>query len=64
MAAAARLLDMRATIVMPSDAPRLKRERTAALGAEVVLYDRDREDRTAIAQEGVPMRAALRQMKG
>ena len=31
----------RATIVMPADAPRLKRERTAALGAEVVLYDRD-----------------------
>ena len=29
----------------------LKRERTAALGAEVVLYDRAREDRQAIAQE-------------
>ena len=41
VAAAARLLGMRATIVMPADAPRLKRERTAALGAEIVLYDRD-----------------------
>jgi threonine dehydratase len=40
---------MPAVIVMPSDAPRPKRERTAALGAEVVLYDRAREDRQAIA---------------
>jgi threonine dehydratase len=50
VAAAARLLGMRAVIVMPSDAPRPKRERTAALGAEVVLYDRARDDREAIAQ--------------
>src|SRR5579862_7353934 len=41
VAAAARLLGMPATIVMPADAPRLKRERTAALGAQIVLYDRD-----------------------
>src|SRR5512139_4174073 len=33
VAAAAKLLGLRATIVMPSDAPRLKRERTLALGA-------------------------------
>ena len=46
-----RLLGMPAVIVMPSDAPRAKRERTAALGAEVVLYDRVREDREAIARE-------------
>src|SRR5215831_6310737 len=51
VAAAARLLGMRAVIVMPSDAPRPKRERTAALGAEVVLYDRAKEDRQAIARE-------------
>jgi threonine dehydratase len=51
VAAAARLLGMPAVIVMPSDAPRPKRERTAALGAEVVLYDRLREDRQAIARE-------------
>jgi len=49
--AAARLLGMPAVIVMPSDAPRPKRERTQALGAEVVLYDRAREDRQAIACE-------------
>jgi threonine dehydratase len=50
VAAAAGLLGMRATIVMPSDAPKPKRERTAALGAEIVLYDREREDRAAIAR--------------
>ena len=49
VAAAARLLGLRATIVMPSDAPRAKRARTAALGAEIVLYDREKEDRAAIA---------------
>src|SRR5450432_4457118 len=49
VAHAAQLLNMRATIVMPSDAPLSKRERTKAYGAEVVLYDRDREDREAIA---------------
>ena len=51
VAAAAALLGMPALIVMPSDAPRGKRERTAAFGAEVVLYDRVREDREAIARE-------------
>src|ERR1700689_48058 len=50
VAAAARLLGMRCVIVMPSDAPRAKRERTAALGAEIVLYDRAHEDREAIAE--------------
>jgi threonine dehydratase len=51
VAAAARLLGMPAVIVMPADAPRPKRERTAALGAEVVLYDRAKEDRQAIARD-------------
>jgi len=50
VAAAAQILNMRATIVMPSDAPISKRERTKGYGAEVVLYDRDREDREAIAR--------------
>jgi threonine dehydratase len=52
------LLGMPALIVMPSDAPRGKRERTAALGAEVVLYDRVREDREAIAREIASKRSA------
>src|SRR5262249_12835909 len=59
VAAAAQLLGMPAVIVMPSDAPRAKRERTAALGAEVVLYDRTREDREAIARTLVAGRDAV-----
>ena len=49
VAGAARMLGIRATIVMPADAPRLKLENTKALGAEVVLYDRYRENREGIA---------------
>jgi threonine dehydratase len=49
VAAAAKILNMQATIVMPADAPLSKRERTKSYGAEVVLYDRDRDDREAIA---------------
>jgi threonine dehydratase len=59
VAAAAQLLGMRAVIVMPSDAPAPKRERTAALGAEIVLYDRDREDRSAIARDIAGKRGAV-----
>ena len=40
VAAAAQILNMQATIVMPKDSPLTKRERTKAYGAEVVLYDR------------------------
>ena len=49
VAAAARAHGSSATIVMPSDAPPMKISRTRALGAQVVLYDREREDRQAIA---------------
>lgn len=58
VAAAARWLDVPATIVMPSDAPAVKLERTRALGAEVVLYDREREDREAIAAQLAEQRGA------
>ncbi len=58
VAAAARLLGMRATIVMPRDAPRAKLERTKALGAEVITYDRNTEDRAAIAMKLVNERGA------
>jgi threonine dehydratase len=51
VALAARLLGVPATIVMPADAPRTKLEGTRALGAEVVTYDRLREDREAIGRE-------------
>jgi threonine dehydratase len=51
VAAAATLMGLKSAIVMPADAPRLKIERTRAFGAEVVPYDRVKEDRDAIARE-------------
>lgn len=51
VACAAKLCGMPAVIVMPRDAPEAKRRRTAGYGAEVVLYDRETEDREAIAKD-------------
>lgn len=50
VALGARLLNIAATIVMPSDAPPAKIAATRGYGAEVVLYDRLREDREVIAR--------------
>ena len=47
VAAAAKLLNKHATIVMPADAPAIKIENTRAHGAEVRLYDRATELREA-----------------
>jgi threonine dehydratase len=58
VAHAAQILNMQATIVMPADAPLSKRQRTKAFGAEVVLYDRDRDDREAIARDIAGKRGA------
>jgi len=49
VAAAAGMLGVAATIVMPRDAPALKIVNTRTLGAEIVLYDRETESREAIA---------------
>ncbi|MCB1461435.1 MAG: threonine/serine dehydratase [Nitratireductor sp.] len=51
VAEAARLLGVSATIVMPLDAPAIKKARTERSGATVVGYDRASEDRDAIAAE-------------
>jgi threonine dehydratase len=59
VAAAAQLLGMPCVIVMPRDAPRAKRERTAAFGAEIILYDRLRDDRETIAAEIATRRGAI-----
>jgi len=48
VALAARAHGTSAVIVMPADAPQMKIDNTRALGAEVVLYDRETEDRQAI----------------
>ena len=49
VAIAARRLGIRATIVMPSDAPRVKVDGTRSEGAEIIFYDRRTERREAIA---------------
>lgn len=46
---AGRKLGVPATIVMPHNAPQVKLDATRALGAEVVIYERPREDRDAVA---------------
>ena len=48
VALAAKLHGIPAVIIMPADAPRLKIANTRDLGAEVVLYDRAKDDRDAI----------------
>ena len=48
VAAAATHFGVPATIIMPADAPQIKIANTKALGAKVVLYDRNTEDREAI----------------
>ncbi len=51
VACAAARLGVRAVIVMPSDAPELKRRRTEAWGAEVVVVGPDSDERAAKAEE-------------
>ncbi len=49
VAIAAAHLGVSATIVMPTDAPRAKLESTQAYHPEIVFFDRERENREAIA---------------
>ena len=58
VALAAKWLDVEATIVMPRDAPTIKQFNTRMLGADVVLYDRYREDRERIAGQIAAERGA------
>jgi threonine dehydratase len=50
IALAGQVLGIPRVIVMPSDAPAVKRIATEGYGGEVVLYDRDNEDREAIGR--------------
>jgi threonine dehydratase len=58
VALAARLHGCKATIVMPHDAPALKLAATRGYGAEVVIYDRYKQDRAEIAKALVAERGA------
>ncbi len=51
VALAAKLLGLKATIVMPTDAPSIKKSGTEALGAAVIFYDRHTESREQIAAD-------------
>jgi threonine dehydratase len=51
IALAGQLLGIPRVIVMPSDAPAVKRAATEAYGAEVVPYDREHDDREAIGRD-------------
>ena len=59
MAEAARLCGLESVIVMPSDAPKIKIARTRKNGAEIVLYDREKDDRNAIALDICDKRQAV-----
>jgi len=50
IALAGQVLGIPRVIVMPSDAPSVKRRATEGYGGEVVAYDREREDREAIGR--------------
>src|SRR5213592_4507819 len=50
VALAAQMTGTTSIICMPSDAPKLKLEATRRYGAEVVFYDRQRDDREAVAR--------------
>lgn len=51
VALSGKLLGIPATIVMPTDAPKVKLEATRGYGAEVVSYDASNEDRQKIAEK-------------
>ncbi|MEM9329731.1 MAG: threonine/serine dehydratase [Pseudomonadota bacterium] len=48
---AAQLFGVKATIVMPEDAPDIKVRRTRQNGANIVFYDRGSQDRTAVVMK-------------
>jgi threo-3-hydroxy-L-aspartate ammonia-lyase len=51
IALSAKLLGIKATIIMPNDAPAAKVAATRGYGGEVVLYDRYKEDREEIGRK-------------
>ena len=59
VALAARALGIPATIVMPADAPAVKRDATLAAGAQVVAYDRATESREEIGARLAAERGAV-----
>ena len=59
VAAAAQMMKLAALIVMPTDTPEIKKANTRSYGAEIVTYDRTKEDREAIARRIAAERGAV-----
>lgn len=51
LALAGRVLGISVVVVMPDDAPAVKRSATEAYGAEVILYDREEENREELGRK-------------
>ncbi len=51
VAHAAQLMGIPSTIAMPDDTPQIKQRNTHGYGADIVLFDRDRQDRQELAQQ-------------
>ena len=50
LAYASKLMDVRAVLVMPKNAPQIKQQATQGYGAEVIFYDPDTEEREAVTE--------------
>lgn len=59
VAAAAAIKELSALIIMPADSPAIKMANTRAYGAEIVTYDRAREDREKVAKRQLASREAV-----
>lgn len=59
VALAGHMLGIPVTCLMPADSPTAKIERTRRAGAELVLFDRDRDDRDALARDLTARRGAI-----
>lgn len=59
VAAAAAMFGVRAVIAMPGDAPRIKIDNVRRMGAEIVPYDRLRDDRAAVVRPWIEEGLAL-----
>jgi threonine dehydratase len=53
VAASARMFGISAVIAMPTDAPEIKRKNVEAMGAEVITFDRFKDDRDAVVKSYV-----------
>ncbi len=58
VAAAAQIMKMPAVIAMPKDAPAIKVANTRAMGAEIVFFDREKDDREELGKRLVAQHGA------